>query len=64
MNTHTAALVPNYNLEPIARYANLCRVAIEFYIATGNPTELDYAGSGRLGRCRRPSSLSALDLLG
>ena len=46
MNTHTAALVPNYNLEPIARYANLCRVAIEFYIATGNPTELDYAGSG------------------
>lgn len=32
-----------YNLEAAARYGNLSRVAIEFYIKTGNPTEAHYA---------------------
>lgn len=31
------------NLEAAALYGNRSRVAIDFYIATGNPVELDYA---------------------
>lgn len=32
----------NFNIEAAERYGNLCRVAIEFYIYTGNPAELLY----------------------
>jgi hypothetical protein len=31
------------NIAEAARYGNLCRVAVEFYITTGNPTEELYA---------------------
>lgn len=41
-NTNPAADI-NYEREAAERYGNLARVAMEFYISTGNPAELLYA---------------------
>lgn len=38
MTTDTAI-----NLEAAAKYGNLCRVAMDFYLSTGNPAEARYA---------------------
>ncbi len=33
----------SHELEAIEKYSRLCKVAIGFHVATGNPAELDYA---------------------